>query len=78
MNPVTESILKAMGLVAGDSTPDPVDGMISFFVPRTPFHIRIFPAASPKDLLPAIWAAGGEAQKKEIRKAHEAYLATLK
>lgn len=75
MNPETESILKAMGFVLGDSESD--DGACMYFIPRTEFAVHIYPFFTPVSLLHALWEAGGEARKKEINKAREAYLATL-
>lgn len=75
MNPETEAILKAMGFVVSDAESD--DGSVMWFVPRTEFHVHVFPFFTPVSLMHALWQAGGEARRKEICAARDAYLSTL-
>lgn len=81
MKPETEAVLKAMGMIPFDATPDRDDGTITYFAPeashRPRFSIKIFPTTSPAGVFAAIWQAGREEMKSEIAKAREAYLATL-
>ena len=77
MNPETEQMLKRMGFVPAASEPDRESGMVSYCVPHTEFQIEFYPKSGPEALMRAIWKAGGEAKRKEIAKARDAYHALL-
>ena len=81
MNPETEAVLKKMGMIPFDSSPDRDDGTITYFMPeatrRPRFSIKIFPTTSPAGVCDAIWQAGREEMRCEIATARAAYLTTL-
>jgi hypothetical protein len=81
MNPDTAAMLKAMGLIPWDTTPDAEDGTLTYFIPsisrRPQYSVKVLPTTPPSALFLAIWQAGGEARREEIAKAHQTFLAAL-